>query len=68
MRELGGDAEKIKEREAELIRINANMNQIACNLNTMQGELSSTEFWRRTFVYHNLDPDQGALLADLIVK
>jgi len=56
MRELSCPTEAMKPREEELMRMNANIAQLAANVNTLHGELGSTQHWRQRFVIGLLDP------------
>lgn len=58
LRELGADAAKVSEREQALMNQNMAVGQLACQINQLKGELGSTAFYRKMFVWGLVDPEE----------
>lgn len=56
-RECGASMEFIGPAEQKLLDLNNQISQMSANINTLRGEISSTNYWRRMNVYNSNDPE-----------
>ena len=49
--------EELQECERVLIANNTRLGQVACNINTLKGELGATQYYQRQYVWGFKDPD-----------
>lgn len=57
LREMTAPPDLIQQNENALMEANGKLGNVAANVNTLKGELGSTEYWRRMFVFEPRDPD-----------